>query len=55
MGIPHFSLKFIKTLNLTYFARNFPFFVLYFVCNEYLLFVHHSAFNETLHMLNADI
>jgi len=55
MGIPHFSLKFINTRNLAYFARNVPFFMLYFVCNEYLLFVHYSVFNEILHLLNADI
>jgi len=30
-------------------------FTLYFVCNEYQLFVHRSVFNEILHLLDADI
>jgi len=29
--------------------------MLYFVCNEYLLFVHHSVFNEIPRLFNADI
>jgi hypothetical protein len=55
MGIAHYSFKFIKTLDLTYFARNFPLRMHNFVRNAYLLFVYHRVLNSTLILLNAGI